>query len=110
MRAARQTAAFLDVARAIALRDAADVRARLDADPTLATGASVDGAKRSDARAFFLEEISHYVYAGDTALHIAAAAFDRRIAKLLVDRGADCRARTRQGAEPLHYAADTNHW
>jgi hypothetical protein len=24
--------------------------------------------------------------------------------------GADCRARNRRGAEPLHYAADANHW
>src|SRR6185436_5781861 len=25
-------------------------------------------------------------------------------------RGADCRARNRRGAEPLHYAADANRW
>jgi ankyrin repeat protein len=48
----------------------------------------------------------HYVYAGDTALHIAAAAYQRGIAEELVSKGADVRARNRRGAEPLHYAAD----
>jgi ankyrin repeat protein len=28
----------------------------------------------------------------------------------LVAHGATCRARNRRGAEPLHYAADANHW
>src|SRR5262249_3506648 len=27
-----------------------------------------------------------------------------------VARAANCRARNRRGAEPLHYAADANHW
>jgi ankyrin repeat protein len=59
---------------------------------------------------FFFTEITHQVYAGDTALHIAAAAFQKPIAALLVRHGADCRARNRRGAEPLHYAADANRW
>jgi Ankyrin repeats (3 copies)/Ankyrin repeat len=48
------------------------------------------------------------LYAGDTALHLAAAAFSRPVAELLVSGGADCLARNRRGAEPLHYAADAN--
>ena len=68
------------------------------------------GATREDASAFFFTEIAHYLYAGDTALHMAAAAFRRPVAELLVAHGADCRARNRRGAEPLHYAADANHW
>jgi hypothetical protein len=60
---------------------------------------------RRRALPFFFDEIAHYAIAGDTALHIAAAAFQRPIAELLVEAGADCRARTRRGAEPLHYAA-----
>jgi len=36
----------------------------------------------------------------------AAAAFSRPMAELLMTHGADCRARNRRGAEPLHYAAD----
>jgi hypothetical protein len=50
--------------------------------------------------------IHHYVYAGDTALHVVAAAHDRALAESLVARGAEVRARNRRGAEPLHYAAD----
>ena len=63
-----------------------------------------------DATTFFFPEIAHYLYAGDTALHMAAAGFRRPVAELLVAHGADCRARNRRGAEPLHYAADANRW
>jgi ankyrin repeat protein len=41
---------------------------------------------------------------------MAAAAFRRPVAELLIAKGADSRAKNRRGAEPLHYAADTNHW
>src|SRR5438067_13235205 len=68
------------------------------------------GASRQEAKTFFFPGIRHYLYAGDTALHMAAAAFRRPVAELLVAHGADCRARNRRGAEPLHYAADANHW
>jgi ankyrin repeat protein len=64
------------------------------------------GATRQQAADFFFPVISHYLYAGDTALHMAAAAFSRPTAELLVAHGADLRARNRRGAEPLHYAAD----
>jgi ankyrin repeat protein len=40
---------------------------------------------------------------------MAAAAFRRPVAELLVIHGANCRERNRRGAEPLHYAADANH-
>src|SRR5262245_66048162 len=68
------------------------------------------GASRQASATFFYTEIMHYMYVGDTALHMAAAAFRPEVAALLVANGADCRARNRRGAEPLHYAADTNHW
>ena len=55
---------------------------------------------------YFLDEIDHYVYAGDTGLHIAAAAYQRTTAEFLINQGAQVRARNRRGAEPLHYAAD----
>jgi len=64
------------------------------------------GASRDDERTYYLEEIAHYAYAGDTPLHIAAAAYLRDIAEELVSRGANVSARNRRGAEPLHYAAD----
>ena len=68
------------------------------------------GATRESAREFFLPVIQHHVYAGDTALHIAGAAFQPEIVDLLIRAGADPRARNRRGAEPLHYAADANRW
>ena len=41
---------------------------------------------------------------------MAAAAFQQPIAERLIALGADCHARNRRGAQPLHYAAETNHW
>jgi ankyrin repeat protein len=78
--------------------------------PSLASAAADVGATRQDATNFFFSEIAHYLYAGDTALHMAAAAFRRPVAELLISHGADCRAKNRRGAEPIHYAADANRW
>jgi hypothetical protein len=78
----------------------------LDHTPGLATQALRVGASRQDPGPYFLIPIRHYVYAGDTALHVAAAAHHRGLAEVLVARGAAVRARNRRGAEPLHYAAD----
>ena len=102
--------AFLDFIRLVVDGDVDGVSRRLDATPDLATMASPIGATRQDAATFFFADIAHYLYAGDTALHMAAAAFQRPVAELLVHRGADRRAKNRRKAEPLHYAADTNHW
>ena len=63
------------------------------------------GATRTSERSYYLQRIEHYLYAGDTALHVAAAAYDPGLARELVALGADPRARNRLGAEPLHYAA-----
>jgi hypothetical protein len=87
-----------------------DVRARLKASPALAAMSTTVGADRQNSASFFFESIRHYLYAGDTALHMAAAAFRLPVAKLLVKYGADHRARNRRGAQPLHYAADANRW
>jgi ankyrin repeat protein len=78
----------------------------LTKSPPLARQAVEVGATREAAREYYFEEIAHYVYAGDTPLHVAAAAYETGIAKELVSRGANVRARNRRGAEPLHYAAD----
>jgi hypothetical protein len=78
----------------------------LAASPELARQRAETGASRLAAKDYFLCEIGHYVYSGDTALHIAAAAYQKSIAMKLVARGADVRAKNRRGAEPLHYAAD----
>ena len=102
--------AFLDFVRLVVAGDVDDVARRLAARPALAAESLNVGATRQEASTFFLTDIAHYVYVGDTALHMAAAAFRRRVAELLIGKGADCRAKNRRGAEPLHYAADANHW
>jgi hypothetical protein len=64
------------------------------------------GATRAEAAENLLTDIGHYVYAGDTALHVAAAAHRPDMARRLIELGADVSARNRRGAMPLHYAAD----
>jgi ankyrin repeat protein len=54
-------------------------------------------------------KLPHWIYAGDSALHAAAAGYRVEIAKLLLDTGADCcAARNHRRSQPLHYAADGN--
>ncbi len=101
---------FLEFARLVVKGEIDEVSRRLAANPAFATAPAEVGASRHGASSFFFSEIAHYLYAGDTALHMAAAAFGRPVAELLVARGADWRARNRRGAQPLHYAADANHW
>ncbi|MBY0573606.1 MAG: ankyrin repeat domain-containing protein [Undibacterium sp.] len=101
---------FLEFIRLVVVADIDDVARCLANNPTFATTSLDVGATRQEASTFFFTEIAHYIYAADTALHMAAAAFRREIAELLIANGANCRARNRRGAEPLHYAADTNHW
>ena len=105
---AQAESTFLDFVRLVIRGDVAHVSRRLAANPELARAVSDGGATRQDAESYFFDDIKHYLYAGDTALHMAAAAFRRPVAELLIAHGADCRARNRRGAEPLHYAADAN--
>jgi ankyrin repeat protein len=102
--------AALDLIRLVVDGDIERLTALLAASPALAVMSFRCGASRQDSSPFFFAEIAHYCYAGDTALHMAAAAFQRPVAALLVAHGADCRAKNRRGAEPLHYAADANRW
>jgi hypothetical protein len=94
---------FLDFVGVVVDGDVDQVSRRLAANPALATTPSDVGATRQEASTFFFKDIAHYLYAGDTALHMAAAAWRRPVAQLLIVHGADCRARNRRGAEPLHY-------
>jgi hypothetical protein len=96
----------MGLVRAIARGNVDTVARRLGDSPELATASVAVGATRADASAFFLEEIHHYVYQGDTALHIAAAAYQPDLVNELVRLGADVSASNRRGAQPLHYAAD----
>ena len=53
-----------------------------------------------------VETIPHWLYVGDTPLHLAAAALRVQAAQLLLERGADANAENRRGATPLHYVCD----
>ena len=52
-------------------------------------------------------KIFHWIYVGDTALHLAAAGYRVEIVRLLLAAGADPNAATNhRRSTPLHYAAD----
>ena len=86
------------------------VREKIRTSPILVREKAAAGATREEATNYFYDEIKHYMYAGDTALHMAAAAFQFEIAQLLIDSGANIEAENRRGARPLHYACDSNVW
>lgn len=92
--------------RAIVAGDDAVAMRVLAASPALARARAQTGATRQSSQPYFFEEIAHYIYAGDTALHMAAAAYRSAITRQLIACGADVRGKNRRGAEPLHYAVD----
>ena len=98
--------AFLRVIEVISSGDQAEAAQLLDASPQLAGVRSVGGATRQAAKDWWIEEIGHYLNAGDTLLHIAAAAYAAELVPRLVSAGADVNAANRREAQPLHYAAD----
>src|SRR4051812_47758384 len=53
-----------------------------------------------------VRSVPHWLYAGDTPLHLAAAALAVSAARLLLQSGADPNASNRRGATPMHYACD----
>lgn len=76
------------------------VRQLLQGEPRLAFTAR-------QTRDHFDERIVHWLYAGDTPLHAAAAAHRPSIVKILLTAGADPNAApNRRRSRPLHYAAD----
>jgi hypothetical protein len=77
----------------------------LNRTPELARARFSQGASRREPQAFFLAEIGHYIFEGDTALHFAAAAYRIGIVKKLAESGAEVGAKNRRGTEPLHLAA-----
>jgi len=103
---AATTFELLPFLRAIASPSEATALQHLARHAQLAEQAMSGGASRARAKPFYLAPIEHYVYAGDTALHIAAAGYRTRIVRELITLGADPHARNRRGATPLHYAAD----
>jgi ankyrin repeat protein/trimeric autotransporter adhesin len=97
---------FRDFVKVIVSGDCSTAIKLLDASPMLAKERALRGATRQASKQHFFDQILHYIYEGDTALHMAAAAYQSRIVAKLIAKGADVRARNRRGAEPLHYAVD----
>jgi hypothetical protein len=97
---------FRALVLAIVSGDGPNASRMLRASPHLATERAAYGATRQAAKENFFDEILRYMYEGDTALHIAASAYQLHIAVELIASGADVRAKNRRGAVPLHYAAD----
>ncbi len=80
--------------------DRTRVEALLRADTMLATRL-IDRAKLYDSQIF------HWIYVGDTALHLAAAGYRVEIVQQLLAAGADPNATSNhRRSGPLHYAAD----
>src|SRR5215470_4136864 len=55
---------------------------------------------------YLVKSIPHWVYTGDTPLHLASAGLRIDSVRRLVEYGADVNAQNRRGATPLHYACD----
>jgi hypothetical protein len=91
--------AFQSLLSAILDDDRAKVKVLLDNDPAL--------AQQSAARERLDSKIAHWIYSGDTALHVAAAGYRVEVAKTILAAGADpAAASNRRVSQPLHYAAD----
>jgi len=93
----RPSADLATLLERIASRDAPGVLELVAARPELA---------RERVAADRLFERLHWVYRGDTALHLAAAALDVESLESLLAAGAEARATNRRGASALHYACD----
>jgi ankyrin repeat protein len=96
----------MSLVRAIVSDDGPEVARLLEASPILARECLAVGATRGTAPDFYFGEINHYLIAGDTPLHAAAAGYRNDIARALIKNGANVNAENRRGATPIHYAAD----
>ncbi len=89
-----------ELLRAILDDNRATVEGLLTADASLVV------ARVSEAR-LYDEKIFHWLYVGDTALHLAAAGYRVEIVRLLLASGAGPNASMNmRHSGPLHYAAD----
>jgi hypothetical protein len=63
--------------------------------------------QRVEAAKLYHSKISHWLYVGDTALHLAAAGYREKIVRTLLAAGADPNvAANHRHSSPLYYAAD----
>jgi ankyrin repeat protein len=69
-------------------------------------GSSPGAALERMSADYLLESIPHWLYVGDTPLHLSAASLRGWAARLLLRHAADPNATNRRGATPLHYACD----
>jgi hypothetical protein len=80
--------------------DLGSVERLLKDDPNLAKA----GIRKAR---LYQDRIFHWIYVGDTALHLAAAGYRVRILRALLSAGADANAAgNHRASTPLHYAAD----
>ena len=103
---ATDDAALLALIREIAGDGWQGASRTLERTPSLASAALKHGATRQDPTSYFVDDIRHHFYVGDTALHAAAAAHRAVLVDELLALGADVGARNRRGQTPLHYASD----
>lgn len=90
---------FQSLLVAILDNDRARVKELLNQDATLARTPAADARYES--------RIAHWVYAEDTALHVAAAGHRVEMVKMLLAASADVgAAKNHRRSQPLHYAAD----
>lgn len=86
--------------RAILDDTRASVEELLRADPTLVTQLNPEAK-------LYTSQVFHWLYVGDTALHLAAAGHRVEIVEALLRAGADPNAaHNHRRSGPLHYAAD----
>ena len=76
--------------------DRTSLKALLKKYPSLST--------RTVERAWLEVRLPHWVYAGDTVLHVAAAGYRTEIARMLLEAGADARLKNLPGSTPFHLA------
>src|SRR4030081_3449893 len=91
--------ALTALVRAIVVDDAVTAFRLLTASPALATARAEVGATRQAAKAYYFDEIEHYL-CRRLCFALAAAGYRRGVARKLMAMGADVRARNRRGAEP----------
>jgi hypothetical protein len=79
---------------------------RATVERLLTADSSLVAACVSEAR-LYDQKIFHWLYVGDTALHLAAAGYRVEIVRLLLASGSDPKASmNHRHSGPLHYAAD----